>query len=194
MRAPGVWPVVDQNVTKYAADHTEEHDGADRRQRCVDLRRDIEEVQCKRDDRGDDDGGEVDDHRVDAEPDGARHQAGVIRRRAFLCAGLRVDALGGGGLRPRLGDRVRGGGLRPRVGDRVGFLALRTVKGAHHLAVFVARRRGGSGRQVIAARCFGARFGHGASAGAGGGGSTRGRRRSSRRATRSVTASARRVR
>ena len=22
MRAPGVWPVVDQNVTKYAADHT----------------------------------------------------------------------------------------------------------------------------------------------------------------------------
>ena len=21
MRAPGVWPVVDQNVTKYAADH-----------------------------------------------------------------------------------------------------------------------------------------------------------------------------
>ena len=120
-------------------------------------------------------GGEVDDHRVDAEPDGARHQAGVIRRRAFLGAGPHVDAPGGGGLRPRLGDRVRGGA--PGSPARV-----------------AGAGRDGRGRQEIAARCFGAGAGHGASAVAGGGGSTRGRRRSSRRATRSVIASARRVR
>ena len=151
----------------------DEHDGADGCQQRPDLRRDLEEVQREGDDRDDDDGGEVDDQRVDAEPDGARHEAGVVRRRALRPAGEHVNALGGGRLCPRLGDRVRRGGVAARA---------------------VARRRGDHDRQLVAGRRALAGPGHGPAAGAGGAGSTRARRRSSRRAMRSAIASARRVR